>query len=254
MRNWTWIGASCRGQSHLNSGVRLQDSSSSNVTGHDAQVFLSVVSDGAGTAKFGGQGASLICRIIAQSANRHFSSGSNLPRDDEILEWVEKARQAIQLASAKRDLTPRDFAATMIFAASDGLSTVVAKIGDGGAVLRDPSDSTWVSTIWPDHGEFASTTYFLTDECQPRLRICRVLWPISGLAVFTDGLERLVLDFARKEPHQAFFDAIVRPLEDSICVRRRDRQLSRHLVSFLESEKVNQRTDDDKTLVVAIIK
>jgi serine/threonine protein phosphatase PrpC len=162
---WTWIAAAHKGTSHEKSGVRLQDAYSCfSVKGEANNIFFAIVSDGAGSAKYGGEGASIVCRIFTVSARLHISKSGKLPTDDELEAWVDKARDSIYLAAEKRNLTPRDFAATLICLFSYGKETLVAHIGDGCAVLKDKELDDWIAPTWPDHGEYASTTSFITDE------------------------------------------------------------------------------------------
>ena len=106
---------------------------------------------------------------------------------------------------------------------------------------------------WPDQGEYAATTYFVTDDPHAKLRVSRTEFPIVAAAAFTDGIERLALDFTTREPHFPFFDGVFRPLDESPTVGR-DMVLSGKLSAFLDSEAVNKRTNDDKTLVLAVLK
>jgi hypothetical protein len=69
----------------------------------------------------------------------------------------------------------------------------------------------------------------------------------------TDGLERLALDLHAKRPFTAFFDGISRPLLSSEATGK-DQILSTALRSYLAGESICARTDDDKTLVIAVKK
>ena len=73
---------------------------------------------------------------------------------------------------------------------------------------------------------------------------------ISALVAFTDGLERLALDFGATQAHAPFFQGILGPVAASEMAGRDDK-LVRRLRRYLESDAVNARTDDDKTLLVA---
>jgi hypothetical protein len=118
-------------------------------------------------------------------------------------------------------------------------------------VLRDSSAKDWHAPTWPEGGEFASTTFFLTDESEPKLRFTTTESAIDVVAAFSDGLERLALDFKARAPFGKFFDGISTPLLGKSGVGR-DRDLSEKLKAFLASPQVLSRTDDDKSLVVAV--
>jgi hypothetical protein len=102
---------------------------------------------------------------------------------------------------------------------------------------------------WPAHGEYASSTYFVTDDPEPQLRIVHTEGAFNDIAVFSDGIERLVLDFATRTAFNRFFDPIFQVLKNDLPGR--NRPLSGSLRKYLDSKVVTDRTDDDKTLVLA---
>lgn len=212
--------------------------------------LIAVLCDGAGSAFMGGEGASLVARIVASRARETCRLALGPLVDNVICSWVSDARDCVQKAAVNRDLAPRDFATTMIAIVSDGMETVVAHIGDGAVVVQDATDHQWHVVSWPSHGEYASTTYFVTDDPQPRLILQRRTAPISAIVAFTDGLERLALDFAARRAHAPFFQGILGPVMASETVGC-DRDLCTALARYLDSDAVNARTDDDKTLLVA---
>ena len=227
VRHWTWADASCRGSSHIQTGTRKQDAVST-FTCRSGEIFVAIVSDGAGSASHGGEGASVICRTLGTQIRNHFSSSSVFPTDDFLWDWIDLARDNIAMAATKRSLAPRDFSATMVLAISDGNSTLIAHVGDGSVVVRDSCDAEWAAASWPAQGEYASTTYFVTEDPQARLRISRREAPIDALVAFTDGIERLALNYASDCAHQPFFKGIILPLEQ-IQQEGRDAGLSAKL-------------------------
>ncbi|MCA9241884.1 MAG: hypothetical protein KDA37_16855, partial [Planctomycetales bacterium] len=68
------------------------------------------------------------------------------------------------------------------------------------------------------------------------------------VALFTDGLERLALKFEGQTAHAPFFAPLFQAVRDT-----RDSQgLNEELSRFLKSEHVQNRSDDDKTVILAI--
>jgi hypothetical protein len=250
MSGWTWAAADYRGTSHERSGHPLQDAHCCFLVGNSSEVFVSIVSDGAGSASFGGQGAALACRSLATTARAYFRDRTDLPCDDTIQKWVDAARDRIISVAIRRGVLPRQFASTLIFCISDAEHTVIAHIGDGCCVLQESATGQWIAPSWPEQGEYASMTRFLTDEPFIALRITRLTTPISAIVSFTDGLERLALDFVNTKPFDRFFDGISRPLAHSNASGR-DSKLSGQLRQYLNSPQINARTDDDKTLIIA---
>ena len=271
MKHWSWIAASSTGTSHLKHNLPLQDAHAyavvpvnSDSQTFDAEWFVAVTCDGAGSASHGRQGAIITCRTLRQAARRHLAAStpntsslqesrltaSALPSADTVRTWVDEARQRIRAAAERRGLSARDFACTLVLALSNGHETLVAHIGDGGIVARLADGGTWQALSWPDHGEYASTTRFVTDKPPTPLRTNITRQPIDALALFSDGIERMVLDMATQTPFARFFSTMAAPLPKE---PGKAHTLSGQLKAYLDSEAVNSRTDDDKTLVMAVL-
>ncbi len=71
--------------------------------------------------------------------------------------------------------------------------------------------------------------------------------PVRALAASSDGLLRLALRLPGQEPFEPFF----RPLF-GFAASAGAADAQRQLVRFLDSPRVSARTEDDKTLVVAV--
>jgi hypothetical protein len=186
-------------------------------------------------------------------ARRHFSKTNVLPSDEDIDTWFDSTRDLIGAVARRHCRELRDFAATAVCVMSTGSQTVIAHVGDGCAVLCEADSGRWIAPSWPQHGEYAATTYFVTDANSLQLRITRPATEVKAFAVFSDGIERLALDFASRQPSQGFFDKIAAPISSSTLIGR-NADLSRSLKTYLGGSTVNSRTDDDKSLVVAVIK
>lgn len=182
-------------------------------------------------------------------AASHFENSAQLPEDDAIWGWIDEVRDLVVLAAERRGVVPRAFASTLVGVLATPARTLVMHVGDGVAALRLADDPNWNVPLWPAHGEYASTTFFVTDEPAPRLRVQRLEQPASAVVAMTDGLERLALNFSDQQPHSPFFDAIIKPV--IAAPAGRSRELSSQLQNYLDSEPINSRTDDDKTLVLA---
>ena len=167
-----------------------------------------------------------------------------------IHDWVDETRDLIAQAAALRGLALRDFATTLVLALASHNELLCAHVGDGAIAAREAHGGSWTSVSWPEHGEYASTTYFLTDDDEPRLRISSATMSFDALVLMTDGLERLALDFALRSPHAPFLDVMATPLRG--LPPGRPTAINRALTTYLQSATVNARTDDDKTLIVAV--
>jgi hypothetical protein len=249
MVGWTWAAASRRGTSHEKTGTKRQDAMRV-LLASDKRTLIAIACDGAGSASMGGEGAAIAARTLSNCAKAALGRKGVPPGDSAIWEWIDLARDRIAAVAARRDLMPRDFATTVVMAISDGRETLALHVGDGAVIARDAKSGEWRVICWPEHGEYAATTFFLTDDGDIRARIVRHGSPLDRLAVFTDGIERLALDFTANIPHTPFFAGVSEPVAKSPA-KGCDVALSAKLGEYLASDAVNARTDDDKTLILA---
>jgi hypothetical protein len=248
---WTWASARSVGTSHLKSGKRCDDFGAClELRTLSETILVAVASDGAGSAQHSPIGSWITSRVFAQLATRYIKAQRSLSTFSiEIArEWLDEIRDRIIAAAASRDAMPRDFASTAGSMISDH-EAIFINVGDGESVFRTAHNDEWQVSTWPAQGEYAATTYFVTDDPQPSIQFRLVDHPISEIAVFSDGLERLVLDFISHTAHAPFCDKMFSPF-DRVSAGR-DRTLSRALHRFLDGPSVCSKTDDDKTLILA---
>jgi hypothetical protein len=213
--------------------------------------FLAIVSDGAGSAKFSSIGSRLAVECFARCAVSHVRTCQSIDNitPDLLHEWMDDIRNRIFRAAELHHTEPRQMAATLIGALVCSNRAIVCHIGDGACVLRRKGSSLWEVPSWPAHGEYASSTYFVTDDPEPRLQFHFLEGEFSELAMFSDGIERLALDFINKSASDRFFNPMLAPLAN--LRPGRDRGLSVSLRKYLDSPRILDRTDDDKSLILA---
>jgi hypothetical protein len=87
------------------------------------------------------------------------------------------------------------------------------------------------------------------DDALQRLEV-QVYPPAQALAMISDGLIRLAMNLPENVPHSPFFQ----PLLAFAAAAKNEVEAQEQLAAFLASERVCARTDDDKTLVLAILR
>jgi hypothetical protein len=249
--DWRWARAVVTGPKHRAAGARGQDRLRCVLKPYGGAALIMAVCDGAGTARLGGQGASLTAYEMTRQAGRGWVNTHSLPCEQSIADYLQAVRDRLGHVAAARFSAVRDFAATLIFAMSDGATTTGAHVGDGAIVGRDRETGEWWLLSGPDGGEYAGTTYFVTDEDGPKLRTFSSDRPLSAIVAFTDGLERLALDLKTMRPHDPFFSGIVKPLDETDRAGL-NAHLSSELRAFLTSDRISNRSDDDKAIVIAV--
>lgn len=164
--------------------------------------------------------------------------------DDDVTEWFRFAHRALAAKAEQACVDLREFATTAMLALVGESFAIFGQIGDGAIAVNGDHRP----VFWPDNGEYFNTTVFLTDQDYERcLRITKVDGPINELAMFTDGLQLLALNFGNQTVHRPFFESMFRVMRECDDIDR----LRPDLVAFLDSAPVNSRTDDDKTLILA---
>jgi hypothetical protein len=250
--SWRYARASVIGTSHLSTDKKCQDANgvffAKDSTGEE--ILVLVAADGAGSAEKSDEGSQLVCKEFISIVDRHFADGGTFfqitPEQMDI--WSNWLHESIREKAFASERIPRDFACTFLALIVGQTSAIAAQIGDGAIVIG--SDGTYETVIWPQSGEYVNATYFITDDCFINsLHVTPINKPVDEVAVFTDGIQMLALHYATQSVFEPFF----RPMFDTLRKEPPgERQnLNENLVEYLDSPLINERTDDDKTLILA---
>lgn len=252
---WKYGFASVTGTAHVKSSVPLQDFSLAKALTDSPgnEVLIAVASDGAGSAANSHAGAKLACETFALDVKSHFAAGGELNQltNEFIADWIDKFQSLISGFAAEAELKAQDFACTLLAAIVGQGQAAYFQIGDGAIVQSLAGEKDQYSCVcWPQQGEYANSTNFLTDVAAKEKVFCELQnGAVEEVALFTDGIQSLVLDYRTRSAHSPFFTPLF------TWLRPRDvgysQELSESLFRYLNSEKINARTDDDKTLILA---
>lgn len=252
-RGWRIAAASALGTSHAKLGTPCQDTHivKTFADRDGEQVLVVVVSDGAGSAAKAEVGSWLTCSTVLEAAEVYLIDGGKVGDiGPEVAQsWVKMVQRTVSLRAENDGCVTKDYACTMLVAVVGADAAAIMQIGDGATVVSD--DNGWCCVHWPQHGEFANMTNFVTEvraEEKLAFNLCRRR--IDEVAVFSDGIERLVLHEASNTVFTPFFDRMF-PAVRAIDAEGLDSRLSDLLGGYLDSEAINEKTDDDKTLVLA---
>jgi len=214
-----------------------------------AEYLIVLVADGAGSARLGKEGAELACqegkRLIEESLS---NLSGRYPSREEVVRWLNDLRLHIGSHATTAQVSLREYACTFLTAVVGPSFGVFSQIGDGAIVAS--RNGSLQPVLWPDMGEYANETHFLTDE-NALEHLQYAMWETSteDLALFSDGLQRLALVYESRAVHTPFFAPMLAVMHQTVATSCT--VLSEQLATFLASARVNERTDDDKTLVLA---
>jgi hypothetical protein len=263
--DWHVIGASVTGTTHLRRGQGCDDAHAYRVHGHD--LLIIAVADGAGSASRAAIGAMTAVQTAIDAAERILFQQIEPAGHNQWLSVLNHilsaARESLVRLIGERRVAAHDlhgsirldsggesslgnFATTLLIAIVTVHWIAIAQIGDGAVVIQYSDGS--IQSVTPGYcGEYINETYFLTDVEYLALADYKVLprTGIQGIALLTDGLQLMAMHFPKNTPHQPFFAPL---FKFAASLQASSQELQR----FLASEQVCLRTDDDKTLILAV--
>ena len=252
---WRYAAAAVRGTAHVRNGLPCQDAAACLVV-HAAcgeLVLVAVASDGAGSAKCADVGAALCCAEIAAAVERYLGDGGIVAAitRERVEAWVTAMQAEVAAKAARQEMRPRELAATLVAAVVGADAATFFQVGDGAIVVPTPeADGEYLWVFWPNNGEYENITYFATEpNALEHLEHTTVERPIDDVALFTDGLQRLALHYRTRTAHAPFFRPMLAGLH-SADAGDTDR-IAQQLAAYLASPQVDERTDDDRTLILA---
>ncbi len=248
---WKYAYASEIGTSHIKSQIAKQDYCLIKEEEINNSPYLfCAVSDGAGSAKYSDSSSKYICKLFIKQAIAYLKNNDITSLDRNIVfDWFKLFQQVIlRTAKIMHIDSPREFAATLLFSVLSEKGNIFVQIGDGLIAKGDKENLDCV--FLPQNGEYLNTTFFATDKNIFEQFMFKFDTSMTErLIMHTDGIELIAFDFKNKKPHFNFFNPIFAMLEDSNSIGY-NKEISDFISEFLSCERVNQRTDDDKTLAV----
>jgi hypothetical protein len=254
---WQVVGASVVGSGHVAVGRGCEDAHAFRVL--DDRTVCLAVADGAGSARYAAEAS----KLVVQTALSECAALAGQVADADGPEVWESALKDLFRAT-RRDLEtlarehagldpsdelPRralhDYATTLLVAIARQDRIVAAQVGDGATVIL--VDGGIEALTVPDHGEYINESTFLTssDYLEHAQVVIHEHPSIHGVALLSDGLQLLALDGQTGQAFAPFF----RPLFEFAS---RPDAAEPELSAFLGSARVCARTDDDKTLLLAV--
>lgn len=251
---WRITGASRQGTGHIDRGQPCQDA-------HEAESFeapdgtpvlVAIVSDGAGSAAHSEVGSKLVCRTIQGGVVRAVREGltSSTMTEEHVRGWIRNALDAVRFQAENMGVRPRELASTCLGMVAWPDRAIGWQLGDGAVVFDDGKDGVEM-LVWPQRGEYANETSFLVDESDLAALVVRsVDRPVHRIAALTDGIQMVALEYATKSASVGFFVPMFTVM-DAVPPGRHD-SVDRAFAEMLDRRHILDRTDDDRTLVLAV--
>jgi hypothetical protein len=178
----------------------------------------------------------------AQNLGEVVEVATDLRADDRTPKSGEESKTSTSVESPSL----REFATTLLLACVMKDLVAAVQLGDGAIVIQEAGGGL-LCLPQSSQGEYVNETDFLTDRDylnRPQYSVIPIE-TVSGIALLTDGMQMLALKYPENEPHPPFFHGL-------FTFAAKEDSSEESLAEFLQSERVNGRTDDDKTLVLAV--
>jgi hypothetical protein len=212
--------------------------------------LVAVVSDGAGSAPRAEVGAEVVVHAVMDRLRQLVEEQGCPELLSSLQDAALHARDAVLSRAEADGEGAASYAATLLALVDTPDGGAALQIGDGVIVVGE-DDGGWQWMFWPQRGEYANTTRFLTDDDAPdHVRVAEFTGSPTDVAIMTDGLQSLALHYASQSVHDPFFAGMFQPLHASSGSAEVP-ALSASLEQFLSSERVRTRTDDDVSLILA---
>jgi hypothetical protein len=252
---WRIAAASAIGTSHTKTGQPCQDSARAILVDSPdgSSVFVCAVADGAGSAAHSEIGSRAAVTTATFLVEHYLKAGGTISsiKRETAYSWLAQIQAVISDFAMETNVSTREFACTLLVGIIGINEAVFFQIGDGAMVVLETGDDAWSYVFWPQHGEYINSTNFITSsDAQNLLEFASVSRNIESFSAFSDGIESLVLHYGTKTVHDRFFNSMIKPVRES-TTKGMNLDLSEGLLKYLNSERVCERTDDDKSLVLA---
>lgn len=247
---WKRIGKSVIGSSHTKNNKGCEDAVRYGLlpTG-TGETLICCASDGAGSARYAAEASQLVTHTGFELLAEQVASGREIT-EAVLYKVAETLYDHLRNKAREEGVEINEFSCTFLGCVVQTGQAAFFQIGDG-AMVRDDGNGNWVPIWLPQNGEYQNSTFFLSDNSNlQHLKTIILHEPVSEVAIFTDGLQLLALNMELGTVHPPFFAGMFRWLR---MVETEEEQaiLQEKLAAYLESDLINSRTDDDKTLFLA---
>jgi serine/threonine protein phosphatase PrpC len=237
------LSACITGPVHLGRGQTCQDYCRYSTKGEN---FVAVVSDGAGSAKYGRIGAKIICDTLIDLL-------PNVPFKDiktSITNAIEVARERLffhRLNSGKNTKGLMSFAATIVGVVYNKGRGIFFHVGDGAAVAFVGGDFSRHIMSRPENGIFSCETYFYTiDDWKENLRFTN-FEKAHTIMLMSDGLT----NFSFTPDFNGIEKKFIIPIDNFLTKEKFKSKAKRALENTLNTAQAKKLNPDDKTFLWA---
>lgn len=250
------FGGKTAGSSHITKGIPCQDAFSCGRT--DCGEIVVAVADGLGSAGHSDIGAGIAVESAVETIkslfiadNRYGIPRAALMKNRDIMKAAfSSARESLEEYADSHGCPLKQLACTLIVAFTCEGYVTTGHIGDGAITAEINGDIEIISS--PGDSEYLNEVLPITSgTIEKNIRINENIPDVDIFAAFTDGCQRAFLE--KKEGEYIPFEPFFRPFFSYAKGVSGEDEASGEVSRFLGSEMMEENSDDDKTLVIAVL-
>lgn len=242
-KNIRVVAASVAGPAHNHKKLGCQDHYKHSASGRN---FVGIVSDGAGSARYGKIGARILCETLVDLLkNAPFTQIEKYTR--RAIEIARNKACRHRLNSSKNEKGLSDFAATLVGVVCRGSAGLFFHIGDGAALAVQDADCRSFIASPPENGNFSCETFFYTmNDWKQNLRFTRFA-KARSIFLMSDG----VTAFSFANDFRDIEKGFILPINNFLSAEKVRSKAVRALENTLNTAQARRLNSDDKTLLWA---
>ncbi len=250
---WRATVHSAMGTRHAQRDIPCQDHGDYIICGSS---IVGAVADGAGSAQHSDIGAKLTIKTVLSSLERWLDRQSSITQqviETQVQSVFEDALDAAVLALDQEaqagGYALRELGCTLLAFIATPDWVAAMQIGDGFIVVKASEPESYQLLFQPEKGEYINETVFVTSEqALEAMQVTVQSGERPLVCAATDGLEKVAIRFQDWQPHPPFFAPFMSCLQTMADPAERQD----YLETFLNSDRLNAKTDDDKTLLMCL--
>jgi len=212
-------------------------------------IFLACVADGASFAKYSHLGAQIAVRTALKNFSSFLKSEEKFTQEsfnDQLTSVLYAIQEKQRQIAKKYKAQPDDFSTTFLFICIMPSICFAAQVGDGFILVKQEDEKKYNLVFAPLKGEHINETRFLPLKNFKSVKMFFKKGVVDFCLLATDGIENVAFKMSTWEPSDGFFS----PLEKHVRENASQKSLERDLLKFLRGERIQNKNQDDKTLLM----